>query len=102
MVKVAWTELSVEDLKEIYDYISQDSVKYAEITVNKIYNRAQILKNQPRSGKIVPEFNVQHIREIISGNHRIVYRILSESQVDILRIYHSARLLGKDSLKHQT
>jgi toxin ParE1/3/4 len=102
MVRINWTELSVDDLKEIYDYIAEDSVRYAEITVNKIYNRAQILKNQPRSGKIVPEFNDQHIREIISDNYRIVYRILSESQVDILRIYHSARLLGKDSLKHQT
>jgi len=99
MVKVAWTELSVEDLKEIYDYISQDSVRYAEITVNKIYNRVQILRNHPRSGKIVLEFNDQFIREIISGNYRIVYRIVTESQVDIVRIYHSARFLDKDSLK---
>jgi addiction module RelE/StbE family toxin len=99
MVKVAWTELSVEDLKEIYDYISQDSVRYAEITVNKIYSRVQILRNHPRSGKIVLEFNDQYIREIISGNYRIVYRIVDESQVDIVRIYHSARLLDKESLK---
>ena len=98
MVRINWTELSVDDLKEIYDYIAEDSVRYAEITVNKIYNRAQILRNHPKSGKIVPEINDQDIREIISGNYRIVYRIVSENRVDILRIYHSARLLEKDRL----
>ncbi len=41
MVKLVWTELSTEDLKEIFDYIAKDSVQYASIKVNKIYNRAQ-------------------------------------------------------------
>ena len=40
MVKLVWTELSTEDLKGIFDYIAMDSVRYASITVNKIYNRA--------------------------------------------------------------
>ena len=97
MVRINWTKLSVDDLREIYDYIAEDSVRYADITINKIYNKTQILKNHPRSGKIVPEFNEQDLREIISGNYRIVYRIIRESQVDILRIYHSARLMKKDN-----
>lgn len=30
MGKIVWTELSVFDLKEIFDYISKDSKRYAE------------------------------------------------------------------------
>ena len=99
MVKIRWTELSVDDLKTIRDYIAQDSVRYASITINRIYDRAQILSKQPLSGRIVPEFDDSKIRELIIGNYRLVYLIINEESVEILRIYNSARLLKRGSLK---
>ena len=99
MVKVVWTEISTDDLKDIYDYIADDSERYASITVNKFYQRVQELKINPYLGRKVPEFDSNLIREVISGNYRIVYQIVSKFQIDILRIYHSARLLKKSSLK---
>jgi len=99
MVKIRWTELSVDDLKSIRDYIAQDSVRYASITINRIYDRAQILSNQPLAGRIVPEFDDPKIRELIIGNYRFVYLIINEKSIEILRIYNSARLLKKESLK---
>jgi len=74
-------------------------VRYASITINRIYDRAQILSRQPLSGRIVPEFDDQKIRELIIGNYRLVYLIINEEYVEILRIYNSARLLKKKSLK---
>jgi Plasmid stabilisation system protein. len=47
MVKIVWTEISVADLKDIFEYIVQDSARYATITVNKMYQRAQMLANNP-------------------------------------------------------
>lgn len=99
MVKLVWTELSTEDLKVIFDYIAKDSVRYASITVNKIYNRAQDIIDNPYAGRVVPEINIEVIREVISGNYRIVYKIINEFQVDILRVYHSARKLKADALE---
>ncbi len=99
MVKLVWTKVSTEDLKEIFDYIAKDSVRYASITVNKIYNRAQDIIDNPYVGRVVPEINIKVIREVISGNYRIVYKIINEFQVDILRVYHSARLLKADRLE---
>jgi plasmid stabilization system protein ParE len=99
MVKLVWTELSTEDLIEIFNYIANDSIRYASITVNKIYNRAQDIIDNPYVGRIVPEINKKVIREVISGNYRIVYKIINEFQVDILRVYHSARLLKADRLE---
>jgi len=66
MVKLVWTELSTQDLKEIFDYIAKDSIRYASITVNKIYNRAQDIIANPYIGRVVPEFNEKFIREVIS------------------------------------
>lgn len=99
MVKINWTPLSLADLKSIFDFIAEDSNRYAQITVNKIYLRVSTLKNQPYCGKIVPEFDDKNIRELIDGNYRIVHELISEYQIDILRIFHSARKLEKDRLK---
>jgi addiction module RelE/StbE family toxin len=99
MVKLVWTEVSLEDLKNIFDYIAIDSKKYASITVEKIYNNAQVIISNPFIGSVVPEFNIKFLREIISGKYRIIYKIINDSRVDILRIYHSARLLKRSSLE---
>lgn len=98
MVKIVWTELAVSDLKEIYDFISNDSSRYASITINRIYHRIQPLKDNPKLGRTVPEFKNVTIREVIEGNYRIIYRIVNVNKIDILRIYHSARLLRKKSI----
>jgi addiction module RelE/StbE family toxin len=99
MVKIVWTELSRDDLKEIFDFIAEDSQRYAVITINKIYQRAQGIIDNPRIGRIVPEFGNKNIRELLLGNYRIVYRIVTRQQVDILRIYHSSRLLTDEKVK---
>jgi len=98
MVKLTWTEIAEGDLREIYNYISQDSLRYASITVQKIYQRAQTITISPLIGRIVPEFNKTHIRELISGKYRIVYKIITDEVVHILRIYHSSRLLDDDTI----
>lgn len=99
MVKIVWTELSIVDLKGVFDYIAEDSLRYATITVNKLYNKVQLISNNPFLGRVVPEFNEKEIRELIEGKYRIVYRIKSETRVDILRIYHTARLLKKKNIR---
>lgn len=99
MVKIVWTEVSILDLKEIFDYIAEDSVRYAALTTYKIYQRVQPLIHNPYTGRIVPEFNEKSLRELIEGNYRIIYRIKKDNQVDILRVYHSARLLKRNKVK---
>jgi plasmid stabilization system protein ParE len=98
MVKIEWTRISQKDLKEIYDFIAEDSIRYAVITVNKIYQNVQSIKYNPFLARIVPEINDEKIREVISGNYRIVFKIIDQKLIHILRIYHSARLLKKDVL----
>ncbi len=96
MVQIRWTKLSMEDLKVIGEYISRDSKKYAKIQIQKLRFRSQILKSQPHSGRIVPEIEDENIRELIEGNYRIIYKIVSTTQIDILTVHHSSRdLIGR-------
>ena len=72
MVTIIWIDQAIEDIDNIAEYISQDSIKYASITVDKIFRRAEILKDHPKAGRIVPETNKESIRELIEGNYRII------------------------------
>ena len=92
MVKIVWTEIALEDLRDVHEYISKDSVRYADRFVEKIINRVTQLEHFPKSGRIVPEFDSDGIRELIEGNYRIVYKI-SPEQASIVRIHHAARRL---------
>lgn len=93
MARLNWTELSVNDLVNIVEFISKDSVKYSVIQIKRIRERARLLKTQPFLGRIVPEINNEFVRELILGNYRIIYKIISEERIDILTIHHSAKLL---------
>jgi len=93
MVKIRWTNFALENLIVIGDYIEMDSHFYAQRVVDQLFNSVDILENNPFSGRIVPEFNDITIRELIRGNYRIVYKIFSAYDIDIVTVHHSARLL---------
>ena len=99
MVKVNWTLQSVSDLENIADFISRDSRKFAAIQVRRIIGRTKTIKSQPYSGRVVPELNDLNIRELIMGNYRIIYEIISDSLINIFTIHHSARLIDSKKLK---
>ncbi len=94
MAKIKFAKRSLDDLESIAEYISRDSARYANITVQKILERTKILEVNPLIGRIVPEVNKKEIREIIYGNFRIIYNY-EKNKVNILSIHHSARDLSK-------
>lgn len=92
MVKIRWTELAIDDLKNIHDYISKESIVYANNMIEKIVSRVDQIEQFPESGRIVPEFRKRSLRELIEGSYRIIYKI-HRQYIGIIRIHHSARLL---------
>ena len=93
MVKIVWTDLSVSELKNIYDYISIDSKRYAKNQVERIKSKTLIIKTMPEIGRIVPELESSEIRELIEGNYRIVYRIKTRDYIEIITVHHTSRNL---------
>jgi addiction module RelE/StbE family toxin len=98
MAEVRWTPQAGDDLDAIADFISEDSPHYASLFVIDVLAAVERLESFPRSGRIVPEANDPILREIILGDYRIVYRVKPEI-VEILTIYHGARLLDPSTLK---
>jgi len=91
MVKVVWTDSAIEDLNEIAEYIAKDSIRYAEVVVEKLFNSVDILESFPKAGKTVQFIKDINIRELIRFNYRIVYHIVNEFRIDILTIHRCER-----------
>jgi addiction module RelE/StbE family toxin len=93
MVKILWSKQAKFDLKHIYNYIKLDSKYYADIFKQKLFKRVEQLKTFPNSGRIVPEYNCELIRELIYGNYRIIYEI--KDNIRILAVAHSKMKIDK-------
>ena len=98
MAEVRWTLQAADDLEAITGLIAADSPHYASLFAMDLLTAVERLADFPSSGKIVREFNTPSIREILFGSYRIIYRVTSDL-VEILTVYHGARLLDPSSLK---
>jgi len=97
MVEIKWTKNALQDLNDIGEYISKDSIRYAELTVDKLFFSVDILENHPNAGKVVLEFEDETIRELIRGNYRIVYHVVDNYTIEILTVNNCARLIKNSS-----
>jgi len=94
MGRVVWTDPAIADLEEIRDYIARDSPRYALRVAERIYNAAGKLNLGARAGWMVPEFNVDHFREVLMRPYRIIYEIRGEGCY-IVAVIHGSRDLPR-------
>jgi len=91
-VKVFWTEAALSQLQAIYDYISHTSPDYASRMIDRLTKRSIQMAEFPYSGRTVPEYELNEIREVLEWPYRVIYLINpEESQVDVLAVVHGAR-----------
>ncbi|MEA5603247.1 type II toxin-antitoxin system RelE/ParE family toxin [Nostoc sp. UHCC 0252] len=74
----------------MYTYIAQNSPQYAARIVDRITKRSEQIANFPFSGRTVPEFETEQVREVIEGSYRIIYYIKTE-QIDVLAVIHGSQ-----------
>lgn len=95
--KVFWTRQAREDLAAVRAFIARDAPATASAFVRRLRISVGRLREFPLSGQIVPGLSRNDIREILYGSYRIIYRV-SDRRVDVLTVYHSARLLDDSSI----
>jgi len=88
-MKVHWTDTAEGHLDAIYAYIALDSPEYAKRMVDRLTRRSQQIADFPLSGRRVPEYDADQIREVIEGPYRIIYHIKPD-QIDVVAVIHGA------------
>jgi plasmid stabilization system protein ParE len=77
-------------LQAIHDYISETSPEYALRMVDRLTRRSIQIAEFPFSGRMVPEYNLNEVRELLEWPYRIIY-LIQPTQVEILAIVHGSR-----------
>lgn len=97
-MRVKSSKLYKKQVKEIVNYIAQDKPKAAKKWTQNLKKTVDRLREFPKSGRIVPEYELENYREIIYGNYRVLYQIIPEKEVVITSIWHGRRNLPEKDL----
>lgn len=94
--KIVFTKPAIADLEGLVTFIARDNPQAAERLGFEIIAKAEKLNEFPLLGRVVPEFKIENIREIIHRPYRIVYRAREDREmIEILRVWHAARGIPK-------
>lgn len=96
MVRLIWTAPALDDLTDIRNFIAGESTRHATDEVDRILATAESLQQFPHLGKIIGKKTTPPLRQILSGNYRIIYRNSEPDLVEILVITHGSRLMDLD------
>ena len=92
-MQIEFSESAVLDLEDIKSYYLEQQVPHiGDKFISDIIDHLETLASNPKIGRIVPEFQVPHIRELIHSPFRVVY-MLNGIDIQIIRVWRSERLL---------
>lgn len=92
-MKISFSNSALSDLDLIKQYYLEQAVpEIGEEIIASAFAHIETLLDHPDIGRVVPEFDQQHIRELIHPPYRLVY-LRGDSHIQIIRIWRSEQLL---------
>ena len=85
---VTWTDHAFAQLRNIHDYIAQDSALYAKRVSEAIVLKTKKLDELPYKNRKTLEINNDQFREISQYAYRILYEIKSDDKINVLAVIH--------------
>lgn len=95
-LKIVFSKTAIRDLKEIFEYIKIDSLKYAHREVQLIRAVVKKLNSNSFLGRKFEKADDELTRELIFKNYRIIYDIVPGIPIYILSIHHHSRLIANN------
>jgi toxin ParE1/3/4 len=92
MASISWSATAQNNLIEIFKFVSEQSLAQADLVIDSIIEKVNILERFPEMGKPVKELPGKGYRELLVKSYRVIY-FIEEEKVNVITIHHSARLL---------
>ena len=90
MESITWSQAALDDLEEIYKYIARDSSANAQMIIDRIIEKTDLLTNFPNLGKRYLESDDPRVRIIFFRNFQIIYQLIDDN-IEIVRVIHGRR-----------
>lgn len=91
-MRVIWSTRALRRLDQIHARIAKDNPQAANQMIDRLLSRGGQIADHPSSGRMVPEYRQDDIRELIEKPYRIIYEV-GNDQVEILTVHHGAQLM---------
>lgn len=85
---IKWLDDAVQDLRSLHQYITLENPSVANKIAKRILNAANLLTEQPAIGRQGRLHNTREL--IISGTPFIIPYRVKNTNIEILRVFHSA------------
>lgn len=89
---VIWSAEARGQLAAIQEHVAQDSPQEAAALIKRLVDRVVQLETAPQSGRRVPEYPSDDLRELLSRPYRIIYRQRVE-HLEVVTVMHYRRQL---------
>ena len=96
-MRIIWSKESLIKLIEIEDFIAEDNIEIAKKFTDFLISRSSLIEDNPKIGRVVPEFSKPTIRELIIKGYRLVYRI-KDDLIEILTVFEGHRQIRKSEI----
>ena len=89
MVQVTRRPLAAVDILDVWDHIAEDSIEQADLWVDRLDEKLELIATQPLMGRARDELAAR-VRSFPFGRYVIFYEPI-EGGIDVVRVLHSAR-----------
>jgi plasmid stabilization system protein ParE len=96
-LKVIWSQESLNQLIDIENFIAKDSPDRAAKFINRLIGCGESCKDYPYTGRVVPEFSIDKIREVYEQSYSIVHQI-TKARIEILAVFEGHQKLRRDDV----
>ncbi|MEX1213545.1 type II toxin-antitoxin system RelE/ParE family toxin [Saccharospirillum sp.] len=91
---------ALKDLQAIQEYYREQDIPHiGDDFLAAILEHCEMLQIHPDAGRVVPEFNLNHIRELIHAPFRVVY-LRQVNEIVLIRVWRSERQLELRDAEH--
>ena len=98
MVQIRWSRRIIAEIHEAREYLHAFSTRSAERLTDTVFGKAALLESQPLLGRVVQETERPDVRELFYQKYRLIYRVVSETEILLLTLHPALQPLAAGSL----
>lgn len=96
---ITWSPTAKTKIREILEYVAEDNPDAALRLIDQFEDKVEKLKDNPESGRVLPELRNDNIRElVVHKQYGIIYE-LNYDTIEILTVRHFRRDFSSSRLK---
>jgi len=98
-MNIIWSPTARTKIREILEYVAEHNPDAALRLIDQFEVKVENLKENPKTGRVVPELRDENIRELVVHKHYGIIYELSSGTIEILTVRHFRQSFSSSTFK---